>query len=129
MGIYEGVCRFTLSALHCSAWVKRCLSVTILWIWTGIAYAIYNKGTKLECIQRDADDLKKIPSHLAIIVRNKKEKLSLDELSRMVVWAFAAGVRTVSLYHPNGEFIWSRLSEWGLGCVCVCVGGGGGVMA
>lgn len=103
MGVFEGFCLVTLNVLHFSAWVKRGLAMTALWIWSAAVYVLHHKGTKLEHIQRDIVSLKKVPSHLAFIIQHEKEKLEINELSKMAVWAFASGVQTVSLYHTTGR--------------------------
>ena len=97
-----GLLRFTLGAIHASVWLRDSIYFSLLWLWTGLMYAVKHiKGSKLECIQEDTKELKKMPQHLALIVH--EEQLSHTDLAKVVTWAFAAGVHNVSIYNSHGE--------------------------
>lgn len=97
----DGLLRATLVILHGALWLREAVTYTLLWVWTGIAYSIKHKGTKLECIVKDTKHLRKLPWHLAVIVQ--ETTISYDDLARVTTWAFASGIKLVSLYDPNGE--------------------------
>ena len=78
------------------------ISYVLSWIWTSLIFIVKHKGTKLEAIQNDAHALEKLPLHLTVIVNEREEHLHIDDLARLVVWALAVGINTVSLYHSNG---------------------------
>ena len=103
MGAMEAFWIFSLRTIHCIVWLRQSLAVTAAWVWTGLLHAMKHKGTKLECIQRDSKQLKKIPLHLALVVQ--EDDLSHSDLANLVVWAFSAGVHNVSLYDPNGKCV------------------------
>ncbi len=95
--------RGTLLSLHFIMWLKSQVSNVFLWTWTCIAHSVKHKGTKLEAIMEDVRDLDKVPLHLAVVVQ--EEEVSCDDLAQMTAWAFAGGVKMVSLYDPCGEDI------------------------
>ncbi|XP_064405142.1 dehydrodolichyl diphosphate synthase complex subunit nus1-like isoform X2 [Halichondria panicea] len=101
MGVTEGLLSFTLSTLHYSRMFKIYVGYALGWLWTSMLFVLKHKGTKLEAIQEDANTLNKIPLHIAILVNSREEQLNLDDLARLVVWALASGINTVSLYSPN----------------------------
>lgn len=103
MGVTEGLLSFTLSTLHYSRMFKIYVGYALGWLWTSMLFVLKHKGTKLEAIQEDANTLNKIPLHIAILVNSREEQLKLDDLARLVVWALASGINTVSLYSPNGK--------------------------
>ena len=93
--------RLTLGAVRASMWLRETMYFSLLWLWTGLVYALKHKGSKLECIQEDTKALKKIPQHLTLIVHEKT--LSHTDLAKVVTWAFAAGIHNVSVYTSQGE--------------------------
>ena len=101
MVVVEGLLRLSLGAIHASLWLRGAIYYSLLWLWTGLVYAVKHKGSKLECIQEDAKELKKIPLHLTLIVH--EERLSHTDLAKVVTWAFAAGIHQVSIYNSQGE--------------------------
>ena len=101
MGFSENVLSFSLRTVHWFLWLRESISFMVLWLWTSILYAVKHKGDKLECIQADAKQLKKIPMHLAVVVQ--EDELSHTDLAKVVAWSFSAGVHNVSLYDPKGE--------------------------
>ena len=101
MAVVEGLLRLTLGAIHASIWLREAVYLSLLWLWTGLAYALKHKGSKLECIQEDTKELKKIPQHLTLIIH--EEKLSPTDLAKVVTWAFASGIHNVSIYTSQGE--------------------------
>ena len=101
MAVVEGLLRFTLGAIHASVWLRDSIYFSLLWLWTGLLYAMKHKGSKLECIQEDTKELKKIPQHLTLIVH--EERLSHADLAKLVTWAFAAGTHHVSIYNSQGR--------------------------
>ena len=103
MAVVEGLLKFTLGAIHASLWLRDAICYSFLWLWTGLLYAVKDKGSKLECIQEDTKELKKIPQHLALIVH--EERLSHADLAKIVTWAFAAGTHHVSIYSSQGTKI------------------------
>ena len=100
MALAEGMLNITLKTVHSFQWLRISIKYLFIWLWAGILYTVKHKGTKLECIQRDTRHLTKVPMHLALIVQ--EDKLSYDDLARIVVWAFAVGVYNISLYDPSG---------------------------
>ena len=72
-------------------------------------YVAKHKGSKLECIQRDVKELKKLPLHMALVVN--ESHVSHVDLARLVNWCFAVGTHCVSLYDPRGQCACS---------VCMC---------
>lgn len=100
MGFAEAVWSFSLKTVHFFLYLRDSIGYLLAWIWAGILYAVKHKGTKLECIQKDVKQLKKIPMHLAFVVY---EDASFEDLARLVTWSFSAGIHNVSLYDPNGE--------------------------
>lgn len=48
----------------------------------------------------DARDLKKVPTHLGVIVC--EEDISLPDISNLIVWSIALGVSYFSIYDLNG---------------------------
>ena len=102
MGVTEAVWVLSLRTVHCMAWLRESLAIMVAWLWTSLLHAVKHKGTKLDCIRRDAKQLKKIPLHLALVVL--EGDVSHSDLANLVIWAFSAGVHNVSLYDPNGRF-------------------------
>ena len=103
MGVTEAAWTLSLRTVHCMVWLRESLAVLVAWLWISLLHAVKHKGTKLDCIQRDAKLLKKIPLHLALVVQ--EEDLSHSDLANLVIWAFSAGVHNVSLYDPNGKCV------------------------
>ena len=101
MGVVEGLLRFTLGTVHALVWLKESTLYSLLWLWTAVTYAVKHKGTKLECVQEDTRQLKKIPSHLALMIH--EEDMSHTDLARIVTWAFASGIHNVSIYNAHGK--------------------------
>ena len=93
--------RYTLSSLHALRWLRHSVVAVCLWIWSTALYLAKHKGTKLEHIQRDIKQLKKLPVHLALLV-NERE-VSCSDLARLVNWCFCVGIHYVSLYDPRGR--------------------------
>ena len=92
----------SLRVVHAIQWVRETVQFMMVWIWKAVFYAaLKHKGSKLECIQNDVKELRKIPMHIAVIVQ--EEELSYNDLANIVVWSFSAGVHTVSLYDPRGK--------------------------
>lgn len=48
----------------------------------------------------DARDLKKVPTHLGVIVC--EEDISLPDIANLIVWSIALGVSYFSIYDLNG---------------------------
>ena len=95
------VLRFgTLRSIHALRWIRATLAAVCWWLWSVGLYLAKHKGTKLECIQRDVKELKKLPVHLALVVNEKH--VSHADLARLVNWCFAVGIHYVSLYDPQG---------------------------
>ena len=90
-----------LNTAHGLRWLRHALVAVCWWVWNTVLYLAKHKGTKLECIQRDVKELKKLPLHIALVV-NEKHMSHLD-LSRLVNWCFAVGTCYVSLYDPRGQ--------------------------
>lgn len=82
-------------------WLRDGLYFSLVWLWAGLMHAAKHKGSKLECIQEDTRNLKKIPLHLALIIH--EEQLSHNDLANVVMWAFAAGIHNVSIYASQGK--------------------------
>ena len=101
MAVVEGLLRITLGAIHASVWLRDAIYFSLLWLWTGLVYSVKHKGSKLECIQEDTKELKKIPQHLSLIVH--EERLSHTDLAKVVTWAFATGIHNVSIYNSQGR--------------------------
>lgn len=101
MAVVEGLLKFTLGAIHASVRLRDAIYFSLLWLWTGLVYAVKHKGSKLECIQEDTKEMKKIPQHLTLIVH--EERLSHADLAKVVTWAFAAGIHHVSIYNSQGR--------------------------
>ena len=93
--------RYTLSSLHALRWLRHSVVAVCLWIWSTALYLAKHKGTKLEHIQRDIKQLKKLPVHIALLV-NERE-VSCSDLARLVNWCFCVGIHYVSLYDPRGR--------------------------
>ena len=93
----------SLRAVHALLWLRETVHLLMVWIWEAVFYAplLKHKGCKLECIQNDVKELRKIPMHIAVVVQEKE--LSYSDLANVVVWSFSAGVHTVSLYDPRGK--------------------------
>lgn len=101
MGGAELVWTISLRTVHTLLWLRESLRLMMVWVWTSLLYAVKHKGTKLECIQGDMKELKKVPMHIAMVVQ--EEELLYSDLANIVVWSFCVGVRNVSLYDPKGE--------------------------
>jgi len=101
MGGAELVWTISLRTVHTLLWLRESLRLMMVWVWTSLLYAVKHKGTKLECIQCDMKELKKVPMHIAMVVQ--EEELLYSDLANIVVWSFCVGVRNVSLYDPKGE--------------------------
>ena len=92
----------SLRIVHALQWLRETVQLMMVWIWEAVFYAaLKHKGSKLECIQNDVKELRKIPMHIAVIVQ--EEELSYNDLANILVWSFSAGVHTVSLYDPRGK--------------------------
>ena len=98
----ENVLRLVLAGLHSTLRLKQWICVTFEWFWINLLYytSAKHKGTNLESIVGDAKLLVKLPKHLALLVH--QESVSCDDLARLVIWAFASGITTVSLYDSHG---------------------------
>lgn len=92
----------TLKSVHAVRWLRLALMTVFSWIWNTVLYIAKHKGSKLECIQRDVKELKKLPLHLALVVNEKH--VSHVDLARLVNWCFAVGIHYVSLFDPKGRF-------------------------
>ena len=101
MGGVDLIWTASLRTVHLLFWLQESVGLMVAWVWASVLYAVKHKGTKLECIQGDMKELKKVPMHLAIVVQ--EEELSYSDLANIVVWSFSVGVRNVSLYDPKGE--------------------------
>ena len=99
----NGLLGATLGVLHSLLWLRESVSWAVIRLWVSIVHSIKHKGTKLECIESDVKTFQKRPYHLAVIVQEKE--ISCDNLAQVTAWAFASGVRIVSLYDPIGELI------------------------
>lgn len=99
--LVDGFLRGTLAALHSLLWAREALRWTFSLLWTSLALSFKHKGTKLERIAEDSRVLKKVPSHLAVVVQ--EQHISCEDLARIATWAFASNITTVSLYDPYGE--------------------------
>ena len=101
MGASEALWRGTLHSVHALAWLRWAVGAVAMWLWSCALYVAKHKGRKLESIQQDVKNLKKLPLHLAVAV-NEKE-MSYGDLARLVNWIFAVGVHYVSVYDPRGK--------------------------
>jgi len=111
MSIAVGLAKFTLKTLHYLLWLRNSIGITFGWLWICILQITSSKykGKKLESITLDAKELEKIPQHLAVIVH--EESISCDDLAKVSVWAFASGIRTVSLYDHSGKFTYMGIQK------------------
>ena len=100
MAFVEHVHRFTLGTLHLMLQLRASLSLLLAYLWSTLLLPFKHKGDKLELISADARRLAKLPLHLALIVQ--EEEVWPEDLARLVAWAFAVGVRYVSLYDHSG---------------------------
>lgn len=101
MALVERLHRFTLGTLHLALQLRAAFSLLLACLWSGLLLPFKHKGDKLERITADAKRLAKLPLHLALIVQ--EEEVWPEELARLVAWAFAVGVRYVSLYDHSGR--------------------------
>lgn len=100
--VAESVLRLVLAGLHSVLWLRHWICVTCEWFWMNLLLhyiSTKHKGATLESIAEDAKLLVKVPKHLALLV---EERVSCDDLARLVMWAFASGITTVSLYDSHG---------------------------
>ena len=95
----------SLSVIHASLWLKNACTAVLGYVFIAFSYhwkKLANKEENLiEVIRADAKSLEKLPIHLAVSVLEDCE-LDHESLSHLAVWCFAAGVRNVSLYDPQG---------------------------
>lgn len=101
MNLVDGLLGLTLVTVHAFVWLRDSLYLSLVWLWTRVVYVMKHKGSKLEWIQEDRKKLKKLPLHLALIVHERK--LSHTDLAKLVTWAFAMGIRNVSVYSSHGK--------------------------
>ena len=67
-------------------------------------YAIFTPmklKTTASTIQEDSKLLKKIPSHVGILVA--EDEFSLKDLANVIVWSVALGISYISVYDINGK--------------------------
>ena len=102
MTVLKPLATLTLHAIHFCIWVKTLLSVFTKWITTKVTEVLKHKGVKVDLIQKDAKQLKKIPFHLALIVA--EDQLHYTDLARIVCWAFLAGIQYISIFDQKGQY-------------------------
>ena len=93
----------TLNTVHALRWLRHAVLAICYWVCGAVLYLAKHKGSKLECIQRDVKDLKKLPLHIALVVN--ETHMSNVDLARLVNWCFAVGTHYVSLYDPQGQCV------------------------
>ena len=90
-----------LNSIHALRWLRHAVVTVWAWLWGSVLYLTKHKGSKLELIQRDVQELQKLPVHLALLVNERQ--ISHSDLARLVNWCFCAGINYVSLYDPRGQ--------------------------
>ena len=96
----EAVRLGTLNTIHALRWVRHAAVAVCVWLWSTLLYLAKHKGSKLELIQRDVQQLEKLPLHLALVVNERD--LTYCDLAKIVNWCFCVGIQYVTLYDPRG---------------------------
>ena len=100
MAVSASLYRFTLSALHALLWLRASLAFVFGEMRASLIVLFKHKGDELDRVAADARSLPRLPLHLALVVQ--EEGAWPDDLARVAAWAFATGVRYVSLYDHSG---------------------------
>jgi hypothetical protein len=64
----------------------------------------HEKESDAKLIEQHITELKKLPKHLAVIVKAENEKdVDLRKLTNLVLWSMSSGVNFISFYDHKGE--------------------------
>ena len=97
--IADAVFWATFRSVHALAWLGSGLFSALWGAWDAVS-AVKHKGAELERIRDDAKDLPKLPLHLAVVLAERD--VSCLCLAELAAWAFAVGIRCLSIYDPEG---------------------------
>jgi dehydrodolichyl diphosphate syntase complex subunit NUS1 len=89
------------------------ISQTLLAVTDRVLAIVYHHHRTPELIQKDVKGLSRLPEHLSVLLKLRKEEDALrtlmDEVSEVAAWSSCAGIPVLSVYEKTGKLLATEL--------------------
>lgn len=89
------------------------ISQTVLAVTDRVLAIVYHHHRTPELIQKDVKGLSRVPEHLSVLLKLRKEEDALqtlmDEVSELAAWSSCAGIPVLSVYEKTGRLLGPKL--------------------